>query len=186
MVLETADVAVIGAGVVGCAMARRFALEGASCVLIEAGPDILSGASKANSAILHTGFDAPPGSVELACMQAGYDEYLQIQDAINLPVPETGAMVAAWTEDEDSRLPDLLAQANGVTDARLLTRAEVRAREPHLSSGVRGALLVTREHVIDLWSAPLAYATQAQILGAWVGWRAACTACAGADHAPRL
>src|SRR5689334_19325483 len=65
------DVAIIGAGVVGCAIARRFALEGLAVTLIEAGGDILSGASKANSAILHTGFDAPPGSLELACIRAG-------------------------------------------------------------------------------------------------------------------
>ena len=64
------DVAIIGAGVVGCALARRFALEGIDVTLIEAGSDILSGASKANSAILHTGFDAPTGSLEVACMRA--------------------------------------------------------------------------------------------------------------------
>ena len=53
------DVAVVGAGVVGCAIARRFTLEGARVVVIEKASDILDGASKANSAILHTGFDAP-------------------------------------------------------------------------------------------------------------------------------
>ena len=73
------DVAVIGAGVVGCAMARRFALEGARVVLLEKSTDILSGASKGNSAILHTGFDAPPGSIELASTsREGYREYRDI------------------------------------------------------------------------------------------------------------
>lgn len=162
------DVAIIGAGVVGCAMARRFALEGARVCVLEAAPDILSGASKANSAILHTGFDAPPGSLELSCMQDAYDEYMEIRAAMNLPVLETGAMVAAWTEDEEARLPELLAQAqsNGVTDTRIISRDEVLTREPELASHVRGALLVPREHVIDPWSAPLAYATQAKALGA--------------------
>ena len=162
------DVAIIGAGVVGCAMARRFALEGARVCVLEAAPDILSGASKANSAILHTGFDAPPGSLELSCMQDAYDEYMEIREAMNLPVLETGAMVAAWTEDEEARLPELLAQAqgNGVTDTRIISRDEALAREPALAGHVRGALLVPREHVIDPWSAPLAYATQAKALGA--------------------
>ncbi|MDH3743018.1 MAG: FAD-dependent oxidoreductase, partial [Hyphomicrobiales bacterium] len=54
------DVAVVGAGVVGCAVARRFTLQGARVAVIEKAHDILDGASKANSAILHTGFDAPP------------------------------------------------------------------------------------------------------------------------------
>ncbi len=162
------DVAIIGAGVVGCAMARRFALEGAKVAVIEAGTDILSGASKANSAILHTGFDAPPGSLELGCMQAAYDEYMQIRAAMNLPVLETGAMVAAWTDEEEARLPDLLAQAhgNGVADAEIIGREAVLAREPQIAPGIRAALLVPREYLIDPWSAPLAYATQAKMLGA--------------------
>ena len=62
------DVAIIGGGVVGCATARRFALAGARVVLIEKGAEHpFSGASKANSAILHTGFDAPPGGLGPLC-----------------------------------------------------------------------------------------------------------------------
>ena len=60
---ETFDIAVIGGGVVGCAVLRAFTLAGATSVLLERGADILSGASKGNSAILHTGFDAPPDSL---------------------------------------------------------------------------------------------------------------------------
>ena len=58
----------IGAGVVGCAVARRFTLEGARVVVLEQAADLLAGASKGNSALLHTGFDAPPGASSLlAC-----------------------------------------------------------------------------------------------------------------------
>ncbi|MFP8914304.1 FAD-dependent oxidoreductase, partial [Pseudomonas aeruginosa] len=88
------DVAVIGAGVVGCAMARRFALEGARVVLLEKSTDILSGASKGNSAILHTGFDAPPGSIELVCMQEGYRESRHIHATLHQPPQQTGHLVA--------------------------------------------------------------------------------------------
>jgi glycerol-3-phosphate dehydrogenase len=164
----TFDIAVVGGGVVGCAVARRFALDGASTVLLERGPDILCGASKANSALLHTGFDAPSGSLELACMQAGYREYLDIRDRMNLPLLETGAMVAAWTDDEASKLDAIEAQAhaNGVADVIRLTAAQAREREPRLAGHVRAALLVPGEHVIDPWSAPLAYLRQAVENGA--------------------
>ncbi len=64
--MSVADVAIVGAGAVGCAMARRFTLEGASVVLLERSADLLSGASKGNSAILHTGFDAPPAASSFA------------------------------------------------------------------------------------------------------------------------
>lgn len=165
---ESFDVVVIGAGVVGCAVARRFALEGARVLLLEKGADILSGASKGNSAILHTGFDAPPGSLEVACMQAGYEEYMAIASRMNLAVLETGAIVAAWNDEEVAKLDGIEAQAleNGVSDVRRVTREEILQREPHINPNVRAGLLVPREHVIDPWSAPLGYLTQAVQNGA--------------------
>lgn len=167
-VSEVFDIAVVGGGVVGCAVARRFALEGAHVILLERGPDILSGASKANSALLHTGFDAPPGSLEVACMQEGYREYLDIRERLNLPLLETGAMVVAWNEDELACLDGIEAQAreNGVDDVERLSTVDVLKREPYLASGMCGALLVPGEHVIDPWSSPLAYLRQAVENGA--------------------
>ncbi|GHB21504.1 NAD(P)/FAD-dependent oxidoreductase [Salinicola rhizosphaerae] len=172
--IEHYDVAVIGGGVVGCATARRFALEGARVLLLEKGADILSGASKANSAILHTGFDAPSGSQELACMQRGYAEYREIAQRLNLPLLETGAMVVAWNDADEAKLDAILAQAhaNGVEDVVRISRDAVRQREPALSSQARGAVWVPGEHVIDPWSAPLAYLQQAMANGAHV-WRGA-------------
>jgi glycerol-3-phosphate dehydrogenase len=159
---------VIGGGVVGLAILRRFALAGLKCVLLERGPDILSGASKGNSAILHTGFDAPPGSLELSCMQAGYAEYLVIRDRLNLPLIESQALVIAWNETELASLPAIVAKArqNGVDDVDEISQAELRFREPRLSERALGAVLVPGEHIVDPWSAPLAYAHQAIAHGA--------------------
>jgi len=155
------DAAVIGAGVTGVATARALALAGWRVVLIEKGADILSGASKANSALLHTGFDAPEASLELACMQAGYRDYMDLAGAMNLPILRTGAMVLAWTEAQEAALPAILAQAhrNGVPDAAPLTAAEIRTREPHLAPA-RAGILVPGEHVIDPWSPFHGYAAQ--------------------------
>ena len=82
------DVAIIGAGVVGCAMARRFTLDGAKVAVLEKAADVLDGASKANSAILHTGFDAPVGSLEQNCIAKGYAEYLEIHQSLGLPAAQ--------------------------------------------------------------------------------------------------
>ncbi len=172
------DVVVIGAGVVGCAVARRFTLEGARVLLLEKGADILSGASKGNSAILHTGFDAPPGSLEVACMQAGYEEYMAIAPKVNLAILETGAVVAAWNDEEVAKLDAIEAQArqNGVGDVRRVTSEEILQREPHINPAVKAGLLVPGEHVIDPWSAPLGYLTQAVQNGAHTVFDAEVTA----------
>jgi len=162
------QIAVIGGGVVGCAVLRAFALAGARAILLERGPDILCGASKGNSALLHTGYDAPADSLELACVRAGYDEYLAVRERLNLPLIETSAMMIAWTEAERARLPELLAraEANGVAGVVALEAEEVRRRVPMIASGVKSAILIPGEHVIDPWSAPLAFALQAIANGA--------------------
>jgi len=162
------DIAIIGGGIVGCAVARRMTLAGAKVILIEKAPDILAGASKGNSAILHTAFDAPQNSLELQCIQAGYTEYLDIHLSMNLPMLKTGALLAAWSAEEEAKFDGILTQAanNGVADLKLLSSAEAIQKEPNLSSNILAAIEVPREYVIDPWSAPLAYLTQAVENGA--------------------
>ena len=164
------DVVVIGGGVVGCAMVRRFTLEGARVLLLEKSPDILSGASKGNSAILHTGFDAPTASLELQCMKDGYREYLDIRSKMSLPLLETGAMVVAWNEADLHKLKGIVQQAhdNGVADVSLIDRQQVHALEPYLALNALGAARVPGEFLIDPWSAPLGYLLQALMHGAEV------------------
>lgn len=156
------QVVIIGGGVVGCAIFRRFAMGGLKPVLLEAGRDILSGASKANSALLHTGFDAPHGSLELSCMQNGYREYLGIREQLNLPLVKSGAMVVAWNEEELAKLDGIVAKAhaNNVTDVVRIDREALRRQEPLLSPKAMGGVHVPGEHIIDPWSAPLAYVHQ--------------------------
>lgn len=162
------DVAIIGAGVVGAALARTFTLAGARVVVLEKAADVLDGASKGNSAILHTGFDAPEGSLELACIREGYALYLQIRDRLGLPLIRSGAMVLAWSDAELAELPTLMAQAvaNGVTDVEPVTAAKALALEPQLSPRVMGGFRVPGEHLIDPWSAAHGYLLQALENGA--------------------
>ena len=165
---QTCDVLVVGAGVVGCAVTRRLALEGARVMLAEKAGDILDGASKGNSAILHTGFDAPPGSVEQACISEGYREFREIHGRLGLPLLETGALVLAWDDGQAERLHGIVqrAHANGVTDAEHIGAGTAAALVPGLGPGVRSAVRVPGECLVDPWSTPLAYLLQAQAHGA--------------------
>lgn len=161
------DITIIGGGVVGCAIARRFVLEGAKVLLLEKASDILDGASKANSAILHTGFDAPVGSVEADCIKAGYQEYLDIYQRLNLPRFKTGAYVVAWNDAQLTRLDNIVKQAhtNGITDVHRVSSKQLLRAEPNLASHALGAVSVPGESLIDPWSAPYAYLKQAVVNG---------------------
>ncbi len=162
------DVIVIGTGVVGCAMARRFTLEGANVLVLEKAGDILDGASKANSAIMHSGFDAPPGSQELECIKNGYSEFFDIRSELDLPMLDCGAMVLAWNEIEVNRLDDILAKAhqNGVTNVKLVSAKQALKREPEVANNLVAALEVPGESIVDPWTTPYAYLLQALQNGA--------------------
>ncbi len=162
------DAVIVGAGVIGCAIARRLCLAGARVAVLERAVDILDGASKGNSAILHTGFDAPPGSLEQACIAAGYAEYRQIHARLGLPLDPAGALVLAWTSEQEAALPALIEQArtNDVAAVEMLTAGQIRLLEPNLASSVRAGFRVAGEALIDPWSAPLAYLMQAIANGA--------------------
>ena len=166
---DIADALIVGGGVVGCAVARRLALDGLDVTLVEKAPDVLDGASKGNSAILHTGFDAPVGSLEAALIARGHAEYEAIHERLNLPLDRCGALVLAWSEEEAARLPALMEQSarNGVA-VEPLDRAGVLALEPGLAPGVRAGFRVPGEAIVDAWSAPHAYLRQAVANGARV------------------
>ncbi|MFG3082133.1 FAD-dependent oxidoreductase [Streptomyces parvulus] len=161
---DTYDVVIVGAGVVGCAIARRLAHHPALRVaLVEAGDDVGQGTSKANTAILHTGFDAVPGSLEARLVRDGSRLLAAYAAESGIPVEPVGALLVAWDEEQLAALPRLAEKAarNDCHDTRLLGPADLYAREPHLGPGALGALHVPGESVICPWTTTLAYATQA-------------------------
>lgn len=161
------DVAVIGAGVVGCAVARELAGYDLRVALVEAKADVGGGTSKANTAILHTGFDAVPGSLESRLVRRGHALLGAYAEAVGIPLERTGAILVAWTEEESGLLPALLAkaEANGYLGGELLDAAGVEAALPALSPGALGGLSVPDESIICPWTTTLAYATEALARG---------------------
>jgi len=165
---ETVDFAIVGAGVVGCALARQLTLDGARVAVIEKALDVLDGASKGNSAILHTGFDAPSDSIELRCVSRGYERYLAEHESLGLPILKSGALVLAWNEQEVDSLDALVEQAqhNGVSDVQQLDVADIKRIEPCLNAKVMGGFHVPREYLIDPWATAHVYLLHALVNGA--------------------
>jgi glycerol-3-phosphate dehydrogenase len=162
-VTVSSDVAVIGAGVVGAAIARELTKYELKVALVEAGPDVGAGTSKASTAILHTGYDAKPGSLEARLVRRGWELFGDLSDELGIPVERTGAILVAWNPDEVAELEPIgeKAEANGYGAARPLDADELYAREPHLGPGALAGLEIPGEAVMCTFTAPLAFATQA-------------------------
>jgi len=160
---SVADVVIVGAGVVGTAIARTLAGYRLDCVLADAACDVGTGTSKANTAILHTGFDAKPGTLESRLLSRGSALLREYAAATGIPVEYTGALLVAWTEEQFAALPALAenARRNGYLAVRRVGAGELYAREPALGPGALGALEIPDEAIICPWTTPLAFATEA-------------------------
>ncbi|KRV50665.1 FAD/NAD(P)-binding oxidoreductase [Wenjunlia vitaminophila] len=164
------DVAVIGGGVVGAAIARDLSGHDLSVALVEARDDVGDGTSKANTAILHTGFDATPGTLESRLVQRGYALLSAYARDTGIPVEHTGAVLVAWTTEELQALPGLKdkAERNGYHQCRLIDADEVHRLVPALADGALGGLTVPDESIICTWTTTLALATDAHQRGTQV------------------
>src|ERR671920_1130646 len=105
------DVVIVGAGVVGAAIARELTLYELDVTLLEAGPDVGAGTSKANTALLHTGFDAKPGTLEARLVARGYELLGAYAERVGIPVQRTGALLVAWNEEQVGEFPAILEAA---------------------------------------------------------------------------
>lgn len=161
------DVAIIGAGAVGCAIARELSRYDLRIVLLESNPDVGMGTSKASTAIWHTGFDAKPGSLEATLMRRSYPLMEEFMKEVGSPFERIGGLLIAWNQEQLDTLPTLLEKAhtNGVTDVHLISKEEVYQREPHLGQGALGGMFVPGEGILCTFTIPLACATQAVVNG---------------------
>jgi glycerol-3-phosphate dehydrogenase len=157
------DVAVIGAGIVGAAIARLLGGAELSVALLDARDDVGDGTSKANTAILHTGFDATPGTLEARLVARGYAMLKDYALATGIPVERTGALLVAWSAEQLQALPALRekAERNGYTGCQGIDAAEVYRRVPALGPGALGGLTVPGESITCTWTTNLALATDA-------------------------
>ena len=160
----TYDVAVLGGGIVGAAIARDLAAYDLSVAVLEARDDIGDGTSKANTAILHTGFDAKPGTLESQLVRRGHELLGAYAISTGIPVERTGALLVAWNDEEFEALPGLRDKAvsNGYQHCELIGPEEVYAQVPALAAGARGGLTVPDESIICTWTTNLALATDAR------------------------
>jgi glycerol-3-phosphate dehydrogenase len=159
----TYDIAIVGAGVVGAAIARELSNYELSAVVLEAAHDVGTGTSKANTAIRHTGFDAKPASLEAALLRRAYPLLSEYAARTGIPLETPGALLVAWSPDQLARIDTLRlqAKANGCDDVHVVTADAIYAAVPTLGPGAMGGLAVPGEGIVCPFTMPLAFATEA-------------------------
>jgi glycerol-3-phosphate dehydrogenase len=136
--VDRANIVIIGGGVVGCAVARAVSERWSDVFLVEQTPRLGMGASTRNSGVIHSGIYYPPGSLKAKMCVAGNRMLYEFCVAHNVPHRNCGKLVVAHDAKQEAKLEHLAdnGRANGVTGLRLVDRAVVRAREPHIEAAV--------------------------------------------------
>ncbi len=157
------DIVIIGAGAVGCAIARELSRYQLKVIVVDKNEDIGGDASKSNSAIIHTGYDATPGTLESQLVVAANVMYDQIAKDLDVPFARVGAILPAITDEQYEKLQDIKHKAflNRVYDVQYKTGGELLEMEPNLNPEVRGGLYIPRESIIDPFILVQAYAENA-------------------------
>ncbi len=149
--MRKTDVVVIGAGANGCAIARELSKYQIDVTVVDKNEDVGGDASKSNSAIIHTGYDAKPGTLESQLVVAANPMYPELTRDLEIPFRRVGAILPAITDEQFELLPGIKAKAveNRVYDVEYLTREQIIAMEPEINPEVKGGLYIPRESIID-------------------------------------
>ena len=136
------DVIIIGAGVSGCAIARELAMGKRRIAVLEAKSDVCEGTSKANSGIVHAGYDAVPGTLKAKLNVRGNEMMEELSKKLDFPFRRNGSLVLCFEEDGMPGLEELYRRGieNGVKELKLLSPEEVWVMEPAVSRNIVGAL----------------------------------------------
>jgi glycerol-3-phosphate dehydrogenase len=164
---DLTDILIIGAGITGCAVARELSRYQASITVLEQADDVAEGATKANSGIVHAGYDALPGTKKAEYNVRGALLYPSLCCTLHIPYKQNGALVIALSEEE-RKTTELLKERgcrNGVPGIRILEHDEVLSLEPSLNPAVICALYIPGSAIISPYEAAFAFADDAALNG---------------------
>ncbi len=162
------DVAVVGAGVIGSLIARELSRYNLKIALVDKCNDMAMGTSKANSAIVHAGFDAKPGSLKAKLNVEGAALMPELCKTLGVPFKPVGSLVVAFSDEEMNTLDELLTRGitNGVPGLEIYDSEKLRSVEPNISSEAKGALWAPSAGIVCPYELTIAAAENAVVNGA--------------------
>ncbi len=148
--MSSYDVIIVGAGVTGCSIARNLSKYETRVLILEKAEDVCCGTSKANSAIVHAGFDAKPGTIKAKMNIRGNELMPALCEELDIPFKRIGSLVVCTNDSQRESIENLYKRGieNGVPDIKILSRDEVKSMEPNISDEVICALYAPTAGVI--------------------------------------
>jgi len=161
------DVVIIGAGIIGSAVAQYLSRFDLDVLVLEACEEVSSAVSKANSGIIHAGFDAEPGSLKANFNVLGNSMYDKISKDLDIPFIRNGSLVLCFLKEDMPRLQKLYDQGikNGVPNLKILNKEEIKKLEPNVNPNVYKALYAPTGGIISPYEATIAFAENASSNG---------------------
>lgn len=161
--MKNYDIIIIGAGVIGSAIAREMSKYKGEILLLEKEDDVSNGASKANSGIVHGGYDAKAGTLKGYFSRKGNRMFEQLDKELNFGYLECGSMVLAYNEEDLKVIQDLMENGikNGVDDLVILERDAILELEPYVNPDVKYALYCKSAGVTSPYELTIALAENA-------------------------
>ena len=161
------DVIIIGAGVSGCAVARELARTEMKIAVLEKASDVCEGTSKANSGIVHAGYDAVPGTLKARLNLAGSRKMEALSRELDFSYKKNGSIVLCFDEKDIGKLEELKArgEANGVEELSILNREELLALEPNVGDDAVAALYAPTGGIVCPFGLTIALAENAAVNG---------------------
>jgi glycerol-3-phosphate dehydrogenase len=161
------DVLIIGAGVLGCAVARELSLFDLRVAMVEKASYVCAGQSKANGGIIHGGHDPEPGTLKARLNVEGNRLFPGLCESLGVPYKATGIYVVAFDDREMKTLEELERRGrdNGVPGLHIIDRREVLATEPNISRKTAGALSIPTGGIVDVLRLVIALAEHAALNG---------------------
>lgn len=161
------DVIVIGAGVTGCGIARELSRYDWRVMVLEKASDVCEGTSKANSGIVHAGFDAHPGTLKAKLNVEGSEQMEELAKELDFPYKRNGSLVLCFDEKDREKLQKLYEKGlkNGVKELRILEREELKQLEPNISDNTVAALYAPTGAIVCPFGLTIALAENAAANG---------------------
>ncbi|MBQ7155252.1 MAG: NAD(P)/FAD-dependent oxidoreductase [Synergistaceae bacterium] len=162
------DVVIIGSGITGASIARELSKYKLKLAVLDKASELPAGASRANSSMIHGGFDDKPGTVKAKFCVPGNKMWHKLKDELDVHLDECGSYVCAFNDDEVKHLEKLLEQgkANGAPGVEIVSGDVMRSREPNVSPEIVAALWSPEAAIINNFEAVNAMIESAKINGA--------------------